>query len=121
VLANAERSQRRAQRVTAKLGREHRDALVSDPAAVFAEHTRLKHALASLSAKDQEALRLVGWEGLDLPTAAMAMGCTRTAMAVRLHRARRRLEQALGDAESGTPKQLLVSQVRPGTINQETR
>jgi DNA-directed RNA polymerase specialized sigma24 family protein len=51
-----------------------------------------------LSDADQEALRLIGWEELDLAGAAVAMGCSRATMAVRLHRARRRLERALGTA-----------------------
>jgi RNA polymerase sigma factor (sigma-70 family) len=120
VLANAERSRRRAQRVTAKLGQQRRDT-APDPAGVLAENSRLMHALASLSPKDQEALRLVGWEDLDLSGAALAMGCTRSAMAVRLHRARRRLDQALGGADWRTPKASVASQARPGTLNQETR
>jgi RNA polymerase sigma-70 factor (ECF subfamily) len=88
---------------------------------VFAENSRLKHALASLSARDQEALMLVGWEDLDLAGAALAMGCTRAAMAVRLHRARRRLEQALGGAEWETRKPSLTGQIPRSTISQETR
>ncbi len=64
--------------------------------AVPAEPTEL----ALLSEEDQEALRLVGWEELDLAGAARAMGCSRGAMAVRLHRARRRLKRAL-QATSG--------------------
>lgn len=121
VLANAERSRRRAQRVTAKLGQQRGDAFASDPASVFADNARLMHALASLSPKDQEALRLVGWEDLDLAGAALAMGCTRTAMAVRLHRARRRLDQALGGAEWETRRASLASQGPPRPISQETR
>jgi RNA polymerase sigma-70 factor (ECF subfamily) len=74
-----------------------------------------------LSELDQEALRLVGWEELDLAAAALAMGCSRATMAVRLHRARRRLERALGSA--GRAEQRPVSG-RAGPlrkITQETR
>jgi RNA polymerase sigma factor (sigma-70 family) len=120
VLANAERSRRRAQRVSAKLGQQRRGA-APDPATVLAENSRLMHALASLSPKDQEALRLVGWEDLDLSGAALAMGCSRSAMAVRLHRARRRLDQALGGAEWETRKASSASQVPPQAFSQETR
>jgi RNA polymerase sigma-70 factor (ECF subfamily) len=48
-------------------------------------------------------LRLVGWEELDLAGAALAMGCSRSTMAVRLHRARRRLIRALRAVEPGEP------------------
>ncbi len=118
VLANAQRSRRRAERVTARLGQERGEKFSPDAASVFAEHTRLKHALASLSQRDQEALRLVGWEGLDLASAALAMGCSQSAMAVRLHRARRRLEHALG-TEWDTREPSLASQSRPRTSNLE--
>lgn len=118
VLANTERSKRRAQRVAAKLGRERADAVSPDAASVFAANSRLMHALAKLSRRDQEALRLVGWEDLDLAAAAQAMGCTPSTMAVRLHRARRRLEQALG-AEWETRKPQLAVQVSHRTISQE--
>jgi RNA polymerase sigma-70 factor, ECF subfamily len=121
VLANAERSRRRAQRVAARLGQERSAAVAPDPASVFADNARLRHALASLSAKDQEALRLVGWEDLDLAGAAVAMGCTRTAMAVRLHRARKRLQEALGGSEWQPRKPALVGPIPPNTISQETR
>ncbi len=51
---------------------------------------------------------LVAWEGLDPGAAARASGCTRAAFAVRLHRARRRLERALAGAgyEPVTPEPL---------------
>lgn len=120
-LANAERSRRRARRVTAKLGRERPEPVAPDLASLLAENSRLMRALATLSPKDQEALRLVGWEDLDLAGAAVAMGCTRSAMAVRLHRARRRLEQALSDAEPGTRNGSLAGRAQPRAIRQETR
>jgi RNA polymerase sigma-70 factor (ECF subfamily) len=121
VLANTQRSQRRAQRLAAKLGRDGQAAFAPDPASIFAENARLKHALASLTAKDQEALMLIGWEDLDLAGAALAMGCTRAAMAVRLHRARRRLEEALGGAEWEIRKAPVTRQLPSRTISQETR
>jgi RNA polymerase sigma-70 factor (ECF subfamily) len=121
VLANAERSRRRAERVTAKLSQQHRDDHVPDTAAEVTQRARLERALASLTASDQEALRLVGWEELDLAEAALAMGCSRSAMAVRLHRARRRLERALG-AGDGPQGSLAARPVPPArAVNQEAR
>lgn len=101
VAANAERSRHRVQRVTARLGQEsrldqeNRLDQVPDTARAVTERARLAQALVGLTAADQEVLRLVGWEELDLAGAALAMGCSRSTMAVRLHRARRRLERAL--------------------------
>jgi RNA polymerase sigma factor (sigma-70 family) len=121
VLANAERSRRRAERVAGKLGQQRRDDYAPDAAAVVAERATLEQALASLTASDQEALRLVGWEELDLAEAALAMGCSRSAMAVRLHRARRRLERALaaGHAPEETPA---IRPVTPGqALSKESR
>lgn len=105
VIANAERSNRRAQRVAARLWQESRDHQVPDPSAAISEAQRIIQALGKLSEADREALRLVGWEGLDVAGAALAMGCSKSAMAVRLHRARRRLDHALRSAvDSGEPR-----------------
>ncbi|MBM7492071.1 RNA polymerase sigma-70 factor (ECF subfamily) [Micromonospora luteifusca] len=57
----------------------------------------VRAALAILSELDQEILRLVGWEELTVSEAAKVLGCTRAAAAVRLHRARRRLTEAMSD------------------------
>ncbi len=100
VLANTERSRRRAENLTMRLRQEGRAAVAPDAARAIVEAARLRAVLATLSEADQEALRLVGWEELDLAAAAQAMGCSRATMAVRLHRARRRLERALGRPRS---------------------
>jgi RNA polymerase sigma factor (sigma-70 family) len=118
VLANSARSRARAARLTARLGRDRRDAHTADAAGVIAESDRLRSALATLSELDQEALRLVGWEELDLAALALAMGCSRATMAVRLHRARRRLEEALAVADRGSAGGR-TGQLRQ--ISQETR
>lgn len=55
----------------------------------------LHAALAQLSEADREALTLIAWEELSPAEAAQALGCTRATLAVRLHRARRRLRAAL--------------------------
>ena len=55
----------------------------------------LAAALASLGERDREALLLIAWEELSVSEAAVAVGCSRGAFAVRLHRARRRLSLAL--------------------------
>ncbi|MET0414424.1 MAG: sigma-70 family RNA polymerase sigma factor [Actinoplanes sp.] len=57
----------------------------------------VRAALATLGDLDQEILRLIGWEELTVSEAAQVLGCTRTTAAVRLHRARRRLSEAMSD------------------------
>lgn len=61
---------------------------------------RLSLALASLRERDQEALMLIAWDGLDHRTAATVMGCSTGSLTVRLHRARRRLAHALAGEEN---------------------
>ncbi len=55
----------------------------------------LARALSRLSETDREALLLRYWEDLEPAQVARAMGCSRAAAAVRLHRARTRLRKAL--------------------------
>jgi len=52
-------------------------------------------ALAELSESDREVIVLVAWHGLTSRDAARALGCSRPAFFVRLHRARGRLERAI--------------------------
>jgi RNA polymerase sigma-70 factor (ECF subfamily) len=61
---------------------------------------RLRLALGRLGERDREALLLVAWDGLSNGDAAKVLGCSTAAFAVRLHRARVRLAQALDDADS---------------------
>ena len=42
---------------------------------------------------DRELLTLLAWDGLSQEEAAVALGCSRGALKVRLHRARRRFTQ----------------------------
>jgi RNA polymerase sigma-70 factor (ECF subfamily) len=55
-------------------------------------------AVAALPERDLEVLALVNWHGLEPRQAAQVMGCSAPALAVRLHRARRRLARALDTA-----------------------
>jgi RNA polymerase sigma-70 factor, ECF subfamily len=69
-----------------------------EPSERVADRLAVLAALASLSPDDQEALRLIEWEELDVSAAAQVMGCSAATFRVRLHRARRRLARALGHA-----------------------
>ena len=66
-------------------------ASARDPADRLAERDATLRAFAALSEPDREALRLVAWERLSLADAAHVAGVSRTAFAMRVHRARRRL------------------------------
>jgi RNA polymerase sigma-70 factor, ECF subfamily len=94
VIANLWRAdQRRARLVTVA------DQETTDPAIDVVERAGLFAALAELSDADREVLLLNAWEGLEGRRAAAAAGCSAATYAVRLHRARRRLEQALARAD----------------------
>ena len=60
----------------------------------------LRAALQRLSERDREILLLAAWERLDGQALAAVLGCSRTAAAVRLFRARRRLAAAMAEAEA---------------------
>src|SRR3954454_22629455 len=63
----------------------------------------LARGLRGLSEKDREALLLVAWDDLTPALAAASLGISQTAFRVRLHRARRRLSDLLGEWESVDP------------------
>jgi RNA polymerase sigma-70 factor (ECF subfamily) len=106
-LANHRRGDRRrsrlAERVIGALGSAAPDALWGDPAAAAVEALGARSALARLRPDDRELLMLVAWEGLDADAAAAVLGISPSTFAVRLHRARRRLEALLPPAGSGQP------------------
>lgn len=75
----------------------------SDLAEAIADRDEVLTAFAALRERDREVLRLVAWDGLTPPEAATVLGVTRLAFAVRLHRARRRLQRALESDASPAP------------------
>lgn len=84
----------RADALTDELARLRPAAGVDVSDAVIERITVLT-AVAGLSDPDREALMLTVWDGLSTRDAAVVADCSATAFAVRLHRARRRLRQAL--------------------------
>jgi RNA polymerase sigma-70 factor (ECF subfamily) len=98
VLANRYRGRRRQDDLIARLT----EAAAEPGTDVDPETGELKQAfaqtLATLSAADREVLTLTGWYDLTPTEAAEALGCSSSAYAVRLHRARKRLASALDDA-----------------------
>lgn len=65
------------------------------PEDTVADRERCLSALAELSTADRELLLLVAWEGLTTDQAASVLGISRNALAVRMFRARQRLEDHL--------------------------
>ncbi|GAA1407153.1 RNA polymerase sigma factor [Catellatospora coxensis] len=70
----------------------------ADVADGVADRAAMLAALAGLAEDDREALTLTAWQGLSARDAARVVGCSTATFFVRLHRARRRLEQAMSDA-----------------------
>jgi RNA polymerase sigma-70 factor, ECF subfamily len=99
VLANHARGTSRRTRLHNRLAAE--PTVVAAPAhADGRESARLSAALAHLSERDRELLLLMAWEGLELQQAAEVLGVRPNTLAVRFHRARRRLSAALEAQEA---------------------
>ncbi|WP_369371506.1 RNA polymerase sigma factor [Promicromonospora sp. Populi] len=95
VLANARRGDRRRLALADRL-RDHLTDVVPPPDDAGSD---VERALARLSDDDQELLRLVAWEELARDEIALVLDISRTAVRVRLHRARRRLADQLAALE----------------------
>jgi len=61
-------------------------------------------ALACLRPDDQELLRLLAWDGLSQAEAGAVLGISANAVAIRLHRARRRFAEVLAEIEADDVK-----------------
>lgn len=99
-LADQRRSARRMLALRQKLD-------VQTPRVAYSEGAvdpTLLAALETLRASDQELLRLSAWEELTPAEIAQVLGCTRRVAIVRLHRARRRLRDALVALEGPGPE-----------------
>jgi len=73
----------------------------------------VQRAWARLGAKDREAIALVAWDGLTGDQSARVLGITRSAFAVRLSRARRRLRAVMQrDERVGEPAEPAPPQPR---------
>jgi RNA polymerase sigma-70 factor (ECF subfamily) len=70
----------------------------------------LGSALAMLRQPDRELLLLIAWEGLAVDEAAQVLGCSPNTCAVRLHRARKRLQAALTSVDSTAEASLVASE-----------
>ncbi|WP_299955872.1 RNA polymerase sigma factor [uncultured Modestobacter sp.] len=94
VSANARRARRRRDALTERISAQPAE----DPAwPVAGPDDEVTAALHRLSDADRELLTLLAWDGLSHEEAAEALGCTRGALKVRLHRTRRRFAALLGE------------------------
>jgi RNA polymerase sigma-70 factor (ECF subfamily) len=78
-------------------------AAEGDIAERVAERLAVLRAMAALPDGDREILILVAWQGLSPKDAAKVVGCSATALRVRLHRARKRLMREVEDGPSQIP------------------
>ena len=95
LLANSQRARLRAAHLDVRIraGLAAGVPMVElDPASIVADRIVASTAMRRLGPRDQEILQLVAWDGLDLTALSRVLGCSSTAAAMRLHRARRRLE-----------------------------
>ncbi|MEU1722850.1 RNA polymerase sigma factor [Nonomuraea sp. NPDC005692] len=97
VLANHHRGDNRRRERTAELDAELADRYGHSPETQV-ELDAIGRAFRSLSDDDRELLSLVAWEGLEREEIATALGLSRNAVRIRLHRARKRLSRALTSA-----------------------
>lgn len=96
LLANAQRAERRRDRLTAKI-------IALDPPPLSApvvdddgdDAVAVRDALTRLRRDDAELLGLWAWEGLESPQLATVLGISANAAAIRLHRAKKRLADEL--------------------------
>lgn len=102
VLANHRRGGARAERLTLRAASQPASA-PDDPADVAIDDVVLKAAFAALDPSDREVLTLVAWEGLSNPELAVALDISVNAAALRVSRARSRLEEAIAAAEATPP------------------
>lgn len=99
LLANQYRAERRRSALLVRLQSLVGPGLAWEAPAAMS--LQLAAAMTALSAPEREALLLVAWEGLEPGRAAQVAGCSSAAFRVRLHRARRRVSNALEQCSDG--------------------
>ncbi|WP_112248492.1 RNA polymerase sigma factor [Kribbella monticola] len=98
-LANHRRGEGRRHALADRLRSELTEQLEPQP---MADNSPAAIAFRALSEQDQELLSLVAWEELDTAQIATALGITRNAVRIRLHRARKRFARSLTAARPRT-------------------
>jgi DNA-directed RNA polymerase specialized sigma24 family protein len=98
-MANQHRADRRRANLAERLRQELSQATVVQPDVPAS----LGAAFATLTEGDREVLRLVAWECLSTEDLAITLDCSVNAARIRLHRARKRLADALTPTTVTTP------------------
>jgi len=98
LLANSRRMADRRYALTLRLAQQPPTS--DDRTAAVDLALSARAALASLPTAEREAMELIAWEGLTPTEAADVLGCSRRTIAVRIHRARRRLRGPMQTARS---------------------
>ena len=101
VIANRRRAERRQGKLLIRIAAMLH---IGDDVAVIEPETgssAVLAALSRLSPSDQELLHLVAWEALNQAEIAVIVGASPGAVAVRLHRARKRLSRQLAQQVKG--------------------
>ncbi|WP_028049238.1 RNA polymerase sigma factor [Cellulomonas sp. URHD0024] len=102
VLANLYRGERRRHALADRL----RESLTEIAPPDRTELSDVEIALGKLDDDDRELLRLVAWEDLARDEIAIALGVSRAAVRVRLHRARQRLLQQMAALAEPAPAEV---------------
>ncbi|MFI7707316.1 RNA polymerase sigma factor [Nonomuraea sp. NPDC049480] len=95
LLAKQRDSRHRRQALVDRIAALHREQAAGDVAEHVIDRDTALSALSALPEQDVEAMVFATWYGLPPEQAATVMGCSVRAYNVRLHRARKRLNQAL--------------------------
>jgi RNA polymerase sigma-70 factor (ECF subfamily) len=103
-LANHRRARSRAAALNARI-----EATIVTPTWPAGGDHAVLAALTMLDPRDQEVLLLIAWEGLRQEEVAVVLGVSRPAVATRLHRARKRLAEALAAQDEPV--------LRPGEVS----
>jgi RNA polymerase sigma-70 factor (ECF subfamily) len=102
VLAEQRRSAGRHESLVLRIS-ETVASRTEDHAGILDARNAFLAALMELPEQQREALLLVAWDGLSQHEAATVLGCSTSALAVRVHRARKRLRAAIGDTALPQP------------------
>ncbi|WP_051386283.1 RNA polymerase sigma factor [Actinokineospora inagensis] len=94
------RRERRQDVLAVELARYQDTVEMGSAESEVVERVTVMAALLTLPAHEREALMLTIWDGLSHRHAASVAGCSLTAFAVRVHRARKRLAIALHDLDA---------------------
>jgi RNA polymerase sigma-70 factor (ECF subfamily) len=106
VLANHGRRIRRRDEITVRLAEELRGVALREEAP-DADSVVMQLCLKALAPDERELLMLAGWEGLSAAQMGRVLGCSPTAVRIRLHRARARLRSEMAE--------FAAAEKRPGT------